>query len=123
MWRENLIFREYRDYNSSNLENAFPHKNNSQKSNAEDFLYLVIQKILILIVLNILLYHFFLGSSIQQLGYITSVVLLKLHGCVVSHMQVLATTLLSVHNIKYSFSWTLTAYKTMFSTSPTYMYC
>ena len=32
-----------------------------------------------------------------------SVVLLKLHGCVVSHMQVLATTLLSVHNIKNSF--------------------
>ena len=28
-----------------------------------------------------------------------SVVLLKLHGCVVSHMQVLATTLLSVHNL------------------------
>ena len=27
----------------------------------------------------------------------SSVVLLKLHGCVVSHMQVLATTLLSVH--------------------------
>ena len=33
--------------------------------------------------------------------YIASVVLLKLHGCVVSHMQVLATILLSVHNIKY----------------------
>ena len=31
--------------------------------------------------------------------YIASVVLLKLHGCVVSHMQVLATTLLSVHNL------------------------
>ena len=28
-----------------------------------------------------------------------SVVLLKLHGCVVGHMQVLATTLLSVHNL------------------------
>ena len=32
--------------------------------------------------------------------YIASVVLLKLHGCVVSHMEVLATILLSVHNIK-----------------------
>ena len=31
--------------------------------------------------------------------YIASVVLLKLHGCVVSHMEVLATTLLSVHNL------------------------
>ena len=31
--------------------------------------------------------------------YIVNVVLLKLHGCVVSHMQVLATTLLSVHNL------------------------
>ena len=30
---------------------------------------------------------------------IVSVVLLKLHRCVVSHMQVLATTLLSVHNL------------------------
>ena len=29
--------------------------------------------------------------------------------CVVSYMQVLATTLLSVHNMKYSLSWTLTA--------------
>ena len=45
----------------------------------------------------------------QSPFYIASVVLLKLHGCVVSHMQVLATTLLSVHNIKYSFCWTLTA--------------
>ena len=34
--------------------------------------------------------------------YIASVVLLKLHGCVVSHMQVLATTLLSVHNYYYT---------------------
>ena len=42
-------------------------------------------------------------------SYIPSVVLLKLHGSVVSHMQVLATTLLSVHNIKYSFCWNLTA--------------
>ena len=40
---------------------------------------------------------------------IANVVLSKLHVCVVSHMQVLATTLLSVHNIKYSFCWTLTA--------------
>ena len=40
---------------------------------------------------------------------IASVVLLKLHGCVVSHMQVLATTLLSMHNIKYLFCWSLTA--------------
>ena len=35
----------------------------------------------------------------QSPFYIASVVLLKLHGCVVSHMQVLATTLLSVHNL------------------------
>ena len=35
--------------------------------------------------------------------HIASVVLFKLHVCMVSHMQVLATTLLSVHNIKYSF--------------------
>ena len=35
---------------------------------------------------------------------IASVVLLKLHVCVVSHMQVLATTLLSVHNIKNPFA-------------------
>ena len=34
--------------------------------------------------------------------YIASVVLFKLHVCVVSHMQVLATTLLSVHNIRVS---------------------
>ena len=32
------------------------------------------------------------------------VVLLKLHGYVVSHMQVLATTLLSVHNINTHFA-------------------
>ena len=36
----------------------------------------------------------------QSPFYIASVVLLKLHECVVSHMQVLATTLLSVHNIR-----------------------
>ena len=35
---------------------------------------------------------------------IASVVLLKLHGCVVSHMPVLATTLLSVHNINTHFA-------------------
>ena len=40
----------------------------------------------------------------QSPFYIASVVILKLHGCVVSHVQVLATTLLSVHNIKYSFA-------------------
>ena len=46
---------------------------------------------------------------------IASVVLLKLHGCVVSHIQVLAITLLSVHNIiKYSFCWTLTAERIQF---------
>ena len=39
-------------------------------------------------------------STLQKRGCnIASVVLLKLHGCVVSHMQVLATTLLSVHNL------------------------
>ena len=38
----------------------------------------------------------------QSPFYIASVILLKLHGCVVSHMQVLATTLLSVHNIELS---------------------
>ena len=31
--------------------------------------------------------------------YIASLVLLKLHGYVISHMQVLATTLLSVHDL------------------------
>ena len=35
----------------------------------------------------------------QSPFHIASVVFLKLHGCVVSHMQVLATTLLSVHNL------------------------
>ena len=35
----------------------------------------------------------------QSPFYIASVVLLKLHGCVVSHMQVLATTILSVNNL------------------------
>ena len=55
-------------FNSSYLENAFPHKNNSKKSNAKDFLCLVLQKILILMVLNIVLYHFWGGSSTQQLG-------------------------------------------------------
>ena len=32
-------------------------------------------------------------------NHLASVVLLKLHGCVVSHIQVLATTLLSVHDL------------------------
>ena len=32
--------------------------------------------------------------------YTANVILLQLHGCVVSHMQVLATPLLSVHSIK-----------------------
>ena len=42
--------------------------------------------------------------------YTASVVLFQLHGCVVSHhIQVIATPLLSVHNIKYSFCWILTA--------------
>ena len=43
------------------------------------------------------------GCKIYVISFlaIASVVLFKLHGCVVSHMQVLATTLLSVHNIKY----------------------
>ena len=36
--------------------------------------------------------------------YIASVVLLKLHGCVVSHMEVLATILLSVHNINTDYA-------------------
>ena len=49
-------------------------------------------------------------TTLQKRGCnIASVVLLKLHGCVVSHMHVLATTLLSVQNIKYSFCWTHTA--------------
>ena len=38
-------------------------------------------------------------SAPESPFYIASVVLLKLHGCVVNHMQVLATTLLSVHNL------------------------
>ena len=49
---------------------------------------------------------FNIKSTLQKRGckvyvIIASVVLLKLHGCVFSHMQVLATILLSVHNIKY----------------------
>ena len=40
-----------------------------------------------------------------SLFYIASVVLFKLHGCVVSHMLVIATPLLNVHKIKY---WLLT---------------
>ena len=52
---------------------------------------------------------FNIKSTLQKRGskvylspfYIASVVLLKLHGCVVSHMEVLATILLSVHIIKY----------------------
>ena len=39
------------------------------------------------------------GCKVYVISFLSSVVLLKLHGCVVSHMQVLATTLLSVHNI------------------------
>ena len=49
----------------------------------------------------------------QSPFYIASVLLLKLHGSVVSHMQVLATTLLSVHNIKYSFSGPLYSWKNL----------
>ena len=41
----------------------------------------------------------------------SNLVLFQLHGCVVSHMQVLATPLLSVHIIKYSFCWILTEQK------------
>ena len=41
--------------------------------------------------------HF--SKKYRNKGYIASVVLLKLHGCVFSHMQVLATTPLSVHNL------------------------
>ena len=48
------------------------------------------------------------------LFYIASVVLFKLHVCGVSHVQVLATILLSVNNIKYSFCWTLTAERIKF---------
>ena len=40
------------------------------------------------------------GCNVYVISFLYSnVVLLKLHGCVVSHMQVLATTLLSVHNL------------------------
>ena len=38
------------------------------------------------------------GCKVYVISFLSSVVLLKLHGCVVSHMQVLATALLSVHN-------------------------
>ena len=42
------------------------------------------------------------GCKVYIISFcIASVVLLKLHGCVVSHMEVLATILLSVHTIKY----------------------
>ena len=47
-------------------------------------------------------------SNMPSLFYIASVVLLQLHGCLVSHMLVLATPLISVHNIKHSFCWILT---------------
>ena len=55
--------------------------------------------------------HYQRQTALQRRGckvcaisiYAASVVLFQLHGCVVSHMQVIATPLLSVHNIKYSF--------------------
>ena len=60
-------------------------------------------------VVNLIIFLFYFPLNILHYEYIVSkcVVLLKLHGCVVSHMQVLATTLLSLHNIKYSFCWIL----------------
>ena len=50
-------------------------------------------------------------SLARESGYLLSiqqvVVLFQLHGCVVSHMQVLTTPFLSVHNVNTSFAGSL----------------
>ena len=51
---------------------------------------------------------YFKYDDIPSPFYTASVVLSQLHGCVVGHMKALATPLLSVNNIKYSFCWILT---------------